>query len=88
MSKETYHPNAYLPDFRNVKLGLRVRSKILNFLENVITADAETIAKNSGLSYNVVIHHLKLLENQRIVSRRGRRPSLWYLTGFGQRRLQ
>ncbi|MBS7659424.1 MAG: winged helix-turn-helix domain-containing protein [Candidatus Bathyarchaeia archaeon] len=88
MSKETYHPNAYLSDFRNVKLGLRVRSKILTFLESVNAADAETIAKHYGLSYNVVIHHLKLLENQGIVGRRGRRPSIWYLTGFGQRRLQ
>lgn len=87
MLKEVYHPNAYLVDFRNVKPGLRARTIILNALER-ISADAKTVAKQTGLHYGVVMHHLKLLEARRIVQRKGSRPSVWTLTGLGQRRLR
>jgi predicted transcriptional regulator len=87
MPKEGYHPNAYLADFRNVKLGLKARTAILNILEKS-SADAKTIARNAGLPYGVVIHHLKLLEAKGIVQRKGGRPFVWGVTGFGQRRLQ
>ncbi|MBC7130203.1 winged helix-turn-helix transcriptional regulator [Candidatus Bathyarchaeota archaeon] len=88
MPKEAYNPNAYLSHFRNVKLGLKTRSEILDFLEKINAADVGTISKNVGLPYGVVLHHLKLLETQGIVGRRGKRPSIWYLTGFGQKRLK
>jgi len=87
MVKEVYHPNAYLVDFRNVKLGLRARTYVLNALEK-FSADAKTIAKHKGLHYGVVMHHLKLLETRGLVQRKGRRPSIWKLTGLGQKRLQ
>lgn len=87
MPEEVYHPNAYLTDFKNVKLGLRARTHILDFLENE-SADAKTIAKQAGLTYGVIIHHLKLLEEKGIVKRKGHRPSIWTLTGLGQKRLQ
>ncbi|MDH5754484.1 MAG: ArsR family transcriptional regulator [Candidatus Bathyarchaeota archaeon] len=87
MVKEVYHPNAYLIDFRNVKPGLRARTRILNALEG-ISADAKTIAKHAGLNYGVVMHHLKLLEARGLVQREGSRPSVWTLTGLGQKRLQ
>jgi predicted ArsR family transcriptional regulator len=87
MVKEVYHPNAYLVDFRNVKPGLRARTRILNALER-ISADAKTIGKQTGLHYGVVMHHLKLLEARWLVQRKGRRPSVWKLTGLGQKRLQ
>ena len=87
MSKEAYHPNAYLIDFRNVRLGLRARTRILNALEKN-SADAKTIVKQTGLTYGVVIHHLKLSEAKGIVQRKGSRPAVWALTGLGQKRLR
>jgi len=86
MVKEVYHPNAYLVDFRNVKPGLRARTRILSALER-ISADAKTIAKRTKLHYGVVMHHLKLLKAKEIVQRKGSRPSIWALTGLGQKRL-
>lgn len=87
MLEKVYHPNAYLTDFKNVKLGLRARTLILDFLENK-PADAKTIAKQTRLTYGVIMHHLKLLEGKGIVQREGHRPSIWALTGLGQKRLQ
>jgi predicted transcriptional regulator len=81
------HPNAYLKNIRNVKSGLEARSKILETLEKK-TYEAPKIAKNTELSYNVVIHHLHLLKNEGIVTRNGRRPYYWVPTGLGQKRLQ
>jgi len=88
MLKEAYHPNAFLSDLRNIRLGLTARTKILNFLEEKSQADAKTIAKGTGLHYGVVIHHLKLLEAEKIVERKGKRPHVWLLTGLGQKRLK
>lgn len=87
MVKEVYHPNAYLVDFRNVKPGLRARTVVLNALESV-SADAKTIAKQTGLHYGVAMHHLKLLRARGLVQRKGSRPSVWTLTGLGQKRLE
>jgi len=86
MAKEVYHPNAYLVDFRNVKPGLKARTRILSALEQG-RADAKTIAKRTRLHYGVTLHHLKLLESKEIVQRKGSRPSIWELTGLGQKRL-
>lgn len=86
MPKESFHPNAYLTDFRNVKMGLKTRTAILEVLEKT-PADAKEIANRTGLQYNVVLHHLKLLEAKGIVQRRSGRPSTWMLTGLGQKRL-
>ncbi len=87
MPRETYHPNAYLRDFRNNRLGLKARSIILNILEKG-EMEAKAIAQQTGLPYRVVIHHLKLLERRSIVRKKGKRPLLWELTGIGQKRLQ
>jgi len=87
MIKEVYHPNAYLVDYRNVKPGLRARTRILTALER-ISADAKIIAKQAALHYGVVMHHLKLLEARGLVQRKGSRPWIWKLTGLGQKRLQ
>lgn len=86
MPKGEYHPNAYLTSFRNVKLGLKTRTAILNLLERK-TAGTKEISKETGLPYNVVLHHLKLLEARGIVQRKSSRPSVWALTGLGQKRL-
>lgn len=86
MLKEAYHPNAYLSNIKNIKLGLRARSKILSVLDKG-SADAKTIAKETGMRYSVAMHHLRLLEAEGIVERKGSRPHTWAVTGLGQRRL-
>lgn len=87
MTKEVYHPNAFLVDFRNIRPGLRARTHILKALEDG-SANVKVIAEQTGLNYGVVMHHLRLLERKKIVERKGRRPSLWVLTGLGQKRLK
>lgn len=84
--KETYHPNAYLENIRNTKLGLKARTKILDSLDKV-SGDAKTVGKGAGMHYGVVMHHLKLLETEDIVLRKSGKPYVWALTGKGQRRL-
>jgi hypothetical protein len=47
------------------------------------------MAKESQLSYGVVLHHLRLLEGEKIVSRgESKKPYSWKLTGIGQQRLK
>jgi DNA-binding transcriptional ArsR family regulator len=84
--KETMHPNAYLKNIRNVRQGLFARTKILALLERQ-GCSASTIAKESGLSYGVVMHHLMLLKNECIIERKGNRRYVWLATGLGQKRL-
>jgi DNA-binding transcriptional ArsR family regulator len=71
---------------KNVKSGLKARTKILTALEKR-SSDAAAMAKEKSLSYGVVMHHLRLLEKEGIVNRKGKRPYFWVLTGLGQKRL-
>jgi len=71
---------------KNVKSGVNARTRILNALETRESA-ATAIAKSKSLSYGVVMHHLRLLECDGTVSRKGKRPYVWLLTGLGQKRL-
>jgi hypothetical protein len=88
MEKLTHHPNAYLKDKKNVRQGLNSRSKVLRVLE-MANSTAKSISQESDLSYNVVLHHLHLLENERIVLRKTqKKPYLWTLSGIGQQRLE
>jgi predicted ArsR family transcriptional regulator len=86
MSKETFHPNAHLTKIKNIKLGLKARTRILNVLEKH-SIDAKTVANEAEMHYGVVMHHLKLLEAEEIVERKGGKPHVWLLTGVGQKRL-
>lgn len=86
MLKEAYHPNAYLTNVRNISLGLRARTKILNALERC-SGDARKIGNEAAMRYGVVMHHLKLLRSEGIVRREGGKPFVWRLTGAGQKRL-
>ena len=86
MLKETYHPNAYLTNLRNVRLGLRARTKILNALEKG-SGNTRTIAKQATIHYGVAMHHLKLLQSEGIVRRAGGKNAVWTITGTGQKRL-
>jgi predicted transcriptional regulator len=75
-----------LKNIRNVNSGLKARTKILETLEARLNS-AGGIAKEASLSYSVVIHHLRLLEKEGIVHRKGSRPYYWVSTGLGQKRL-
>jgi len=86
MFREAYHPNAYLSNIKNIRLGLQARTKILNVLDKR-SLDAKTVSKETGMTYGVVIHHLRLLEAEGIVERKGSKPHVWVLTGLGQKRL-
>ena len=86
MFREAYHPNAYLSNIKNNRLGLRARTRILNVLER-ISVDAKTITKEAEMHYGVVMHHLRLLEAEAIVERKVGKPHIWVLTGLGQKRL-
>lgn len=69
-----------------MRRGLKARTIILNILE-IRASAAAAIAEDKSLSYRVVMHHLRLLENEGSVSRKGKRPHIWFLTGLGQKRL-
>ena len=84
--KEALHPNAYLKNIRNVHSGLVARTKILALLENQ-GFNASKIAKESALSYGVVMYHLKLLKKEGTVERKGSGRYVWLATGLGQKRL-
>ncbi len=86
MLKETYHPNAYLTNVRNVRLGLRARTKILNALERG-SGNTRAIANEAAIHYGVAMHHLKLLQSEGIVRRAGGKNAVWTITGTGQKRL-
>ncbi len=83
---DSLHPNAYLKKVRNVSSGLKARTKILESIEST-PSNAVRIATQESLSYSVVMHHLRLLENEGIVNRKGSRPYYWVSTGLGQKRL-
>ncbi len=84
--KEGYHPNAYLHSVRNRKSGLTARTRILALLEKRI-ANATLIAIDTGLSYEAAFHHLRLLEAEGTIERKGIRPYIWTITGLGQKQL-
>ncbi len=87
MLKVTYNPNAYLNQKRNVRLGLAARTKILQVIEKQAFS-IKDIRQASGFKYAVVLYHLRLLEEEKIVQRRGgKKPYSWSLTGAGQKRL-
>jgi predicted transcriptional regulator len=81
-----FHPNAYLKNIRNIRCGLRARTKILILLDTQYCSASE-LANKTDLSYNVVMHHLRLLCREGIVERKGSRKYVWLPTGVGQTRL-
>lgn len=85
--KRVFYPRAFLSRIRNVTSGLTSRTRILQALEKQ-ESSIKGIAAASGLSYNVVVHHLHLLEAEQVVTRKVRKkPFVWTLTGIGQQRL-
>jgi hypothetical protein len=86
MLKAIFHPKAFLSTKRNVKLGLAARTQVIQVLENT-ALNVRGICKVTGLSYRIVVHHLRLLETEKVATRRGKKPFTWELTGVGQQRL-
>jgi len=86
MLKASYHPKAYLQRIKNFRNGLMARTKILDVLDRG-SFDTKAISKETSQSYGVVLHHLRLLEAENTVARRGKKPCSWALTGMGQKRL-
>jgi len=86
MFRMGYHPKAFLALKKNIHPGLISRTRILSLLENR-TASAKTIGQEIGLRYAAVLYHLRLLEAEGILIRRGDKPYSWELTSMGQRRL-
>lgn len=80
------HPNAYLKQVRNVHSGLKARTKILMVLDKQ-GFNASKLAKETTLTYGVVMHHLNLLKEEGTVVRRGNRRFVWLSSGLGQKRL-
>ncbi|MFQ6095738.1 MAG: hypothetical protein ACE5NN_06310 [Candidatus Bathyarchaeia archaeon] len=62
------------------------RTKILSPLE-ASPLSAKALSQKTGLSYRAVLHHLHLLEAERITARSERKPYIWKLTGAGQQTL-
>jgi predicted transcriptional regulator len=86
MFKVSYHPKAFLLHRRNMRRGLTVRSKIILSLEEKPSC-AKELAEKVGVKYSSVLHHLHLLETERVAVRQGETPYLWILSGVGQQRL-
>lgn len=79
-------PRAYLRAIQNVLPGVISRTKVIRTLGDDWKS-ASKISKETGLSYKVVTHHLRLMENENVVAHRSKRPKLWGLTGLGQQRI-
>ena len=62
------HPKAFLSRRRNVREGVSTRSRIIMVLERK-PLSAKAIAEEAGISYSNVLHHLRLLEEEKIVKR-------------------
>jgi len=86
MFKIAHHPKAFLTLKRNVRVGLLARTRIVSILEKEVL-NAKSVAKETNLSYASILYHLHLLEAENIVTRKGKRPYIWELTGAGQQRL-
>ena len=70
-----------------MRLGLLARTRILQVLEKG-DYNVKDMVRSAGLKYNVITHHLRLLEAERVVVRKGnKKPFVWQLTGGGQQRL-
>jgi DNA-binding MarR family transcriptional regulator len=89
LSRETFHPNAYIPSIKNKKAGLKARSLILNSLIETPLKPKDLCLK-TGLSSSTLHYHLKLLEKHNLIRRRkiSKRRFMIERTGLGQKQIQ
>lgn len=84
---DMYHPNAYLPNIKDLKPGLKSRSKLLNFLKKG-PRTTRKIAEVTELTYGNTLYHLRLMERFGVVQRdKSKKTHIWYQTGSGQQNL-
>jgi len=82
-----YHPNAWLPGYRNIRPGLQRRTEILHILEKE-SSTAHIIASQIGVSYSTILYHLHHLEHHQIIQRANSQPPLnWVIKSTGQQTL-
>jgi len=67
-------PLARLSKIRNMKRGLIVRTIILRCLREAENSGktVKEISDKTNLSYGVILHHLRKLEHEKIVTRKGK----------------
>jgi len=88
MSSRSIHPKAFLLRKRNVKAGLEARTRIISRLE-VGPKRTREICKETGFSFVKVAYHLRSLLMEKLVAfTGGKRPHAWFLTEYGQQRLE
>jgi predicted transcriptional regulator len=80
------HPNAYLKNVRNVRCGLKTRTKLLLLLD-VKFCSAIELSNKTGFLYFFVMYHLRLMRREGIVEHKSGKRYVWFLTGVGQKRL-
>ncbi|MEM3737509.1 MAG: winged helix-turn-helix domain-containing protein [Candidatus Bathyarchaeia archaeon] len=82
---EIQHPNAFIPNLKNRKAGLRARSLILKALEER-DLSLRDLSEQINLAPSTLLYHLKLLESRKLVQRRhvAKRRFVWEQTGLGQ----
>ncbi|MEM3047263.1 MAG: winged helix-turn-helix domain-containing protein, partial [Candidatus Bathyarchaeia archaeon] len=76
-------PQSYLAFIRNVRPGLKARTRIIASLRRG-GRSAREVASETGLSYRSVLAHLNAMRRGRVVKREGKRPHSWSLTSYGQ----
>lgn len=88
LSKRNVHPNAVLPNSKNMSKGIEARSLILTKLEGqeLVTRDIMALTK---MSYSRVLYHLSLLRKHMLVKKKGskRGKISWALSGLGQQQI-
>ena len=85
--RRTYHPNAWLSGFRNVRPGLERRTEILHKLEKG-SATAKGLSGEISVTYSTILHHLHNLEDRGIIERTSSTPPFaWKAKPVGQQRL-
>ena len=88
LSRRSIHPNAILPNLKNMSKGVEARSLILMSLEGkeLTTRDIANLTK---MSYSRVAYHLALLRKRMLVKRKGdkRGKISWQLSGLGQQQI-
>nr|MDO8133360.1 transcriptional regulator [Candidatus Njordarchaeum guaymaensis] len=87
MPLNSFHPKAYITTKRNVRPGLRTRTRIIKAIEKRAT-QVNKIATETGLSQGSITYHLRILRKEGIMMPMSKRkPFTWKLTDFGQQKL-
>ena len=85
--RQVYHPNAWLPNFRNIKPGLKRRTEILRILEKRSEV-AKHLSRQIEINYSTTLYHLHNLERKGIIKRvTSKPPYVWESTLVGQQKL-